>query len=116
MDQLQLSLLGCITGPGAVPVEAVAPLRSYRAAVRAAWINRRVQGMTLRTLAERTCMRASHVSDYLSDDPVDSKGRERRDMPAKFLPAFEAAVGNTFVTQWLSMQSQQAIQESLRAA
>lgn len=116
MAQLQLSLLGRVDGPGAVPVEEVAKLQSYRDAVVACWMHRRVTGMTKRTLAELTGMRPSHVTDYLAAEPLDSKGRERRDMPAKYLPKFQAAMGNTFVTQWLDDESRRAIEESLAAA
>ena len=116
MDQLQLSLLGCLEGPGAVPASEIAKLRSYREAVVAAWAHRRIKGMTHATLAERTGMRPSHISDYLSTEAHDKNGKERREMPAKYLPAFEAAAGNTFVTQWLMEQSRKAVQESLAAA
>ena len=112
---MQLSLLGCVDGPGAVPAADVAKLRTYREAVVACWMHRRVRGMTQATLAERTGMRPSHISDYLSSATTDSQGRERREMPAKYLPAFEAAAGNTYVTQWLMAESQRAVQEALAA-
>jgi hypothetical protein len=116
MNQLQLGLLGMVDGPGAIPVEEVAKARTYREAVVAGWLHRRVKGMSMRTLAEVTGMRASHLSDYLSPVGIDSKGRERREMPAKFLPKFEAAMGNTFVTQWLMEESRRAVHEALAAA
>lgn len=116
MDQLQLSLLGCLSGPGAVPAAEIEKLRTYREAVCMAWALRRVKGMTNATLAERTGMRPSHISDYLSAAAFDKNGKERREMPAKYLPAFEAAAGNTLVTQWLLMQSQRAVQEALAVA
>lgn len=116
MNQLQLGLVGVLEGPGAVPAEEVAKARSYREAVVACWLNRRIKGMTKRTLAELTGMRASHISDYLSPSVFNTKGRELREMPAKFLPKFEAAMGNTFVTQWLRSESMRAVQEALAAA
>lgn len=57
-------------------------------------------------------MRPSHVAEYLSEVDTDEKGRERREMPAKYLPAFEEAIGNSFATQWLAMQSQLTVLEA----
>ena len=111
--QLQLRLFGRIDAPSVVPAVEVAKIRSYREACIACWVNRRVMGMTQATLAELTGMRPSHISDYLCTDSQDKRGDDRREMPAKYLTAFEVAAGNTFVTQWLAMQSKLTVLESL---
>lgn len=115
MSQLQLSLMGRIDAAAVVPQSAVDQIATYREAVRACWINRRSQGMTRQTLAELTGMYPQHVSDYLADSEVDRKGKERRDMPAKYIKEFEAVAGNTFVSQWLAHQSGLTVMESLIA-
>jgi hypothetical protein len=105
MIQQELKLLGRIDAPSMVPSTAIAEIETYREAVIACWLHRRSKSMTRATLCELTGMRPSHVSDYLSLDLVDRKGRELREMPAKYVPAFERATGNTFVSQWMAMQS-----------
>lgn len=116
MQQLQLPLIGRIDAPSVVPAAAIARIATYREAVRAGWMNRRVTGMTRATLAAMTGMRPSHISDYLCAEEMDSRGRERRDMPAKYIPEFDAAVGNTIVSQWIAMQSKLTVLEALQFA
>ena len=101
-----------LDAPSVAPMSEVLGLKSFRAAVVAGWNQRRVKNMTRATLCELTGMRPAHVTDYLSDQEADEKGRERRQMPAKYLPAFEQAIGNSFATQWLAMQSQLTILEA----
>lgn len=114
MNQLPLlNLLGRLDGPSVVPAAEVAKITSYREAVIACWINRRVSRMSRATLCELTGMRPSHVSDYFNPVGVDRRGHELRDMPAKYVPAFELAAGNTFVSQWLAMQSKLTVLESI---
>lgn len=115
MSQLQLSLMGRIDAPAVVPQGAIKQIQTYRDAVRASWANRRSKGMTRQTLAELTGMYPQHVSDYLADSEHDRKGKERRDMPAKYIKEFEAVTGNTFVSQWLANQSGLTVMESLIA-
>lgn len=112
MNALQIKLMPRLDAPSVAPMSVIAGIRSYRDAIRAAWNNRRVVNMTRATLCEMTGMRAPHVADYLSDREMDERGREMRDMPAKYLPGFEAAVGNSFASQWLAMQSQLTILEA----
>lgn len=106
------SLLKRLDGPAVAPFTSVLALPTYRAAIVAAWDNRANKAMTTATLAELTGMRPSHLSDYLSIDAVDRKGKERREMPAKYLPAFEAAVGNSFASQWFAIQAKLTILEA----
>lgn len=106
MGQLELKLLGRIDEPSLVPAEAIARIKTFREAVIAGWMHRRVQRMTKATLCEMTGMRPCHVSDYLNPAETDKRGRELRDMPGKYVPAFERACGNSFVSQWLAKQSE----------
>jgi len=115
MGQLELKLLGRLDAPAVVPQGVVAQVKSYREAVCLSWIHRRTKGMTKSTLAEFAGMRPSHLSDYLSLAEKDRRGHDLREMPAKYLPAFEAITGNTFATQWLAMQSKLTILESMIA-
>jgi hypothetical protein len=115
MGQIDLALMGVIDGAKAVPQGEVAKVASYREAVRMAWAHRRSQRMTRQTLAELTGMYPQHVSDYLADDDHDRHGKERRDMPARFIKEFEAVTGNTFVSQWLAYKSGLTVLQGLIA-
>ena len=112
MTTVQTKLMPRLDAPSVVPMSVISQVKGYRDAIRAAWLNRHSPNMTRTTLCELTGMRASHVADYLSDNDLDERGRELRDMPAKYLPAFESAVGNSFASQWLAMQSQLTILEA----
>jgi len=104
MNQLELHLMGCVEGPRMIPMSDVLKIKSYAEAVSVCWSNRRVAGMTKTSLAALTGMRPSHLTDYFSIERVDSQGRELREMPAKYIPAFEMVTGNTCVSQWLLSQ------------
>jgi hypothetical protein len=98
-----------------LPVEVIAQVKSYRDAVVLCWTHRRSQRMTRATLAEMTGMYAQHISDYLADSDIDRKGKERRDMPAKYIAAFESVCGNTYVSQWVANQSGLTVLEGVIA-
>lgn len=115
MDQIGLALLGVVEEAKAVPQKDVAKVSSYREAVRMAWAHRRSQRMTRQTLAELTGMYPQHVSDYLAEDDYDRHGKERRDMPARYIKEFEAVTGNTFVSQWLAHRSGLTVLQGLIA-
>lgn len=113
--QMALSLLGIVDGPKGVAQSQIKSIASYREAVRACWTHRRSQRMTRATLAEMTGMYAQHISDYLADSDLDRKGKERRDMPAKYIAAFESVCGNTYVSQWVANQSGLTVLEGVIA-
>lgn len=113
--QLELKLMGRVDAPSAVAASDVAKVCTYRQAVCIAWANRRVKGMTNTTLCELTGMRPSHVSDYLNWQEFDKKGRDLRDMPSKYIKAFESAVGNTLVSQWVAMEAGLTVLEGVMA-
>ena len=50
-----------------------------------------------------------HVSDYLSDDET------KRELPAKYIKAFEAVCGNSAISQWLAAQSKLTVLEEMQA-
>lgn len=85
------------------------PLRTYRDAVRLCWAMRRIKGMTKRMLAAEAGLYHPHVSDYLSDDET------KRELPAKYIKAFEAVCGNSAISQWLAAQSKLTVLEELQA-
>lgn len=91
--------------PTPVSWDLVEACASYRAAVNAAWALRRNQRMTKATLSEMTGIFPAHVTDFVNDSYFTPAGAERREMPVKFLHAFERAVGNTLVSQWIAHQS-----------
>jgi len=49
------------------------------------------------------------MSAYLSEDP------DKRDMPAKFVHAFEVWCGNTAITQYLARGSKLTVAEEFQA-
>ncbi|MGO4326755.1 XRE family transcriptional regulator [Cupriavidus sp. 2TAF22] len=111
MDELRL-LGGVVNGPAFLPAEIIDGCASYRQAVRASWLHRRINAMTQRTLAERTECYASHVSDYLHADDRST----RRNLPAEKLNLWAAAVGNWGVQQWLMHQAKLTLMEEVIAA
>ena len=115
MQQEFKGLLGLIDGAKSVPHSQIVAVNTYRDACRMSWVNRRVHGMTLRTLAEIADLYPSHVTDYLNQSDKDGHGKPRRDLPASRIAAFESVTGNTFVSQWLAHQSGLTVLESLIA-
>ena len=111
MEQKPLPLLGRIDGPSVAPARVIALAKTYRQAVRLAWANRRVHYATYRQMAAETGMTAQHVTDYMRNDDKPT----RRDLPAHWIAAYEAFVGNTIVTQWLAAQSKLTVLEEVQA-
>jgi hypothetical protein len=108
MEQLPLRLLARIDGPSVVPPDNVAQIQSYREAVRMCFALRRVTGMNRKTVAELAGMHTPHISEYLSED-------DGREMPAKYIAAFEAVCGNTCVSQWIAMNAKLTVLEEMQA-
>jgi hypothetical protein len=98
-----------------LPPSEIAQCTTYRDAVRLAWERRSRVHMTQRTLAELCGLYAAHVSSYLRPDPVDNKGRPRLDLPAGRIAAFEAAVGNHAISQYLVHLAQLTIMQEFFA-
>ena len=83
------------------PVWAVRRCKSYREVCRLAWDLRAVQGMTRASLAEACALPASRISEYLNRDDAPNP----RDMPAYHIAAFQRALGNSAIVQWLVYRS-----------
>lgn len=111
MEQLALPLMGRLDGPSTAPMALVTLANTYREAVRLAWRLRRVHYATQRQLAAEAGLYAPHVSDYLATDDKPT----RRSLPAEHIPAFEAFVGNTLVTQWIASKAKLTVLEELQA-
>lgn len=109
--QRELPLMGRLDGPSAAPTNLVHMAKTYREAVRLAWNVRRVQYATQRQLAAETGLYAPHITDYLNSDDKQS----RRSLPAEHIPAFEAFVGNTLISQWLAAQAKLTVLEEIQA-
>lgn len=109
--QLQLPLMGRLDGPSVVPTAYLKHVGSFRQAVRLCWTLRRVHYMTQMQLAAEAGLYSKHVSDYLAED--DKPGR--RSLPADRVASFEAACGNSAVTQWLAARSQLTVLEQMQA-
>ena len=52
---------------------------------------------------------AAHRSDYLSDDT------KKRELPAKYIKAFEATAGNTAISQWIARGARLTVLEEMQA-
>lgn len=105
--QFALPMLTYYDGPRLMAVALIEECPSYREAVRRCWANRTRPRMTKRQLAEETGCYASHITDYLSEDPA------KRDLPAKHIADFETACGNRFISQWIARQSQLTVLEEI---
>ena len=111
MDQREFPLLGRIDAPSVAPEQWVRMAKTYRQAVRAAWQLRRVHYMSRRQLAAEAALYPQHVTDYLHEDDKPA----RRDLPAEAIPRFEAAVGNTLVSQWIASHARLTVLEEITA-
>jgi hypothetical protein len=108
--QMSLPLLCRLDGPSVVPDQHIKACASYRDAVRLCWALRRVKEMTTLTLAEKAGLPSNHRSDYLSDN------KDRRELPAKYIKAFEYVCGNTAVSQWIALGAKLTVLEEIQAA
>lgn len=107
----ELPLIGVMEAPKAVPTAAVLACKTYREAVRACWMRRRVHYMTQRQLAIYAGLRPQLISDYLNPDDAP----ERRCLPADRIAPFEAVCGNSLVSQWVAARAKLTILEELQA-
>ncbi len=109
-QQPELPLMGRLDGPSVVPTHLIQHARSYRQACQMAFALRRVKGLTRRSLAEACGVYASHITEYLSSD------ESRREMPARYIAAFEQVVGNTAISQWIAAGAKLTVLEEMQAA
>jgi len=109
LDVAPLRLSPRADGPAIVHPLLVAQCMSFRDACRLGYYLRR-KGLTLRSIAAATGMHAPHMSDYLGHDDDPS----RRDMPARYIGRYQAAVGNAAVAQWVAMAANLTVAEERR--
>lgn len=106
--QLSLPMLTRIDAPSVVHPKVVHGLQSYREAVRKTWDMRRDRGDGAQSACARYMgAQVSHMSSYLSDDP------EQRDMPAKFIKAFQFWCGVTVISQYLARVADLSVNEEV---
>jgi hypothetical protein len=86
--------------PRFLPDDEIARCETFRDAVWLAWENRATR-ITKRTLAELCGLYAPHVTNFVNEHALDSKGKKRADLPAEKIDEFERVVGNRAVSQWL---------------
>lgn len=96
--QRELPVLASVAAPAVVNPALVAACRGYRDAVRLCFVLRRVKGMCLKTAAEHAGVHVPHMTDFMHADDAPT----RRDMPAKYIAAFEAVCGNTAISQFIA--------------
>lgn len=110
MKQMELALLGRLDAPSVVAPDLVKHCRTYRDAVKLCWQMRRVRNMTQKTLAEEAGLYPPHVSGYLMDKAKPTA----RELPGSKVPEFQAACGNTAISQWMSLQGQLTVLEEMQ--
>lgn len=98
-------------GPRLIDRAVVQGIVTYREAVRTCWHLRTRRSLTRRQLAEEVPgLYASHLSDYLAEQ------ENKRELPARHIVAFENALGNRVITQWLNRQAQLTVMEEFIAS
>lgn len=108
-DQIPLPLLCRLDGPSVVNDAQIKACATYRDAVRLCWSLRRVKGMSTLSLADAAGFPSNHRSDYLSAD------ENKRELPAKYIKAFEYVSGNTAISQWIAMNAKLTVLEEIQA-
>lgn len=109
-SQLQLPMLMRLDGPSVLPPQRLLSVGSYREAVAICWSLRRDRADGAQSACARFVgAQVSHMSAFLSDD------HEKRDMPAKYVHAFEVWCGNTAITQYLARGSKLTVVEEFQA-
>jgi hypothetical protein len=106
---MPLPMLTYYEAPRMIDQALIDACPTYREAVRNCWTMRNRPHMTKRQLAEEVGCYASHVTDYLSENPA------KRDLPARHIADFERACGNRFIGQWVARRSELTVLEEFVA-
>ena len=86
-----------------VPKSEIAECASFRDACHLAWKYRTRKNLTFSHLAVTVDgLYASHASEYFAKNPISSKGKQLRDLPAKHIAAVQVELGNYAISQWLA--------------
>lgn len=100
-----------------VPAPLVAECRTYRDACHLAWRYRTRVNMTFSHLVvEIDGLYASHASEYFAREPVSSKGKQLRDLPARHIAAVEKELGNRAISQFLARTASLTLMEEVISA
>ncbi len=109
MSQLELPMLTRIDAPSVAHPRVIASIDSYRDAVLTCWAMRRDRGDGAQSACARYIgCQVSHMSSYLSDDP------NQRDMPAKYIKAFQFWCGVTVISQYLARVADLSVTEEVK--
>jgi hypothetical protein len=108
MSQLQLPMLTVYQGPKLMPAEVVASVNTYREAVQKCFELRTRPRMSNALIAEEVGCCASHIGDFVTH----GARKTERDLPAKYIQAFEVCMGNRVITQWQMAQANLTILET----
>jgi hypothetical protein len=98
------------------PEDEIAKCSTYSDAVRLAWKCRIRPNMTKAQLAEETGIPASHINQILNENRFDKHGRPHKELGGKYVKAFERAVGNHIVKQWMTADGDLRILEFVMAS
>ena len=112
MQQQQLPMLTVYTGPKLVGSDVVCSVKSYRDAVQKCFELRTRPRMSNALIAEEVGCCASHIGDYVTTQ----ERKTRHDLPAEHIQAFEVAMGNRLITQWMTSQANLTILEQFIGA
>lgn len=106
--QLELPFLYRIDAPRVLHPDEIAELKTYREAVLLCWSKRRDKSDGAQSACARWCgIQVSHMSSYLSDDP------KQRDMPAKYVKAFQIWCDNTAIGQFQARESALSVSQEV---
>ena len=106
MTQLNLPMLTLYEGPKLLDHSIVSSWATYRDAVKGSHQHRKRRNLTNRQLAEESGAPSNHITAYLHD------AEYQRELPAKYIPGWEIAVGNRGITQWIALQAHLTILET----
>lgn len=98
-----------------LPDDLIDACQSFREVVWLSWELRKRRGLTKAALAVECGLYASHVTQFVNQQPLDKKGKRRADLPASKVAAFEASVGNRGVSQYLCRVGQLTLMEEVIA-
>jgi hypothetical protein len=97
-----------------VPKSEIVECTSFRDACHLAWKYRTRKNLTFSHLAVAIDgLYASHASEYFAKNPISSKGKQLRDLPAKHVAAVQRELGNYAISQWLARMAMLTLMEEV---
>jgi hypothetical protein len=108
------SLSSALTPMVFLPKSAIAECKSFREACHLAWEHRTRKNLTFSHLVVSIeGLHASHAAEYFAKEPVSSKGKLRRELPAKHIAAVQREIGNYALSQWLTRLGRLTLMEEV---